>query len=114
MVWSKQVNGKTKEQFNGKITVPEGGWVTARVTGKTSDWPMMDSYPYAETSPIWFHKVGSTSSTKQKEAAIKLLSVLNASYTSVNDAYGTNPIPNITAHFNAAKTKLLKIIEDEQ
>ena len=60
LVWTKKnKKGKGIQSFSGSVKVPSGGWITARVSGGQSEWPMMDSYPFAESSPIWFGETGS-------------------------------------------------------
>jgi len=111
VVWSKKTsNTKGNISYKGKVTIPDGGWITARVVGGIAEWPMMDSYPFAETSPIWFNKIGSTNAIAKKEAAQKLLDVLKVSEERLKDGYGDIPTPNLTAHFRKAKKKLTKII----
>ena len=71
----------------------------------------MDSYPFAETSPIWFNQIGSTSPIHAKRAAQNLLKLLTVSKERLTEGYGDNPIPNLQAHFEKARQKLLDIIE---
>jgi len=111
VVWSKKTrNTKGNNTYNGKITIPNGGWVTARVSGGIAEWPMMDSYPFAESSPIWFNSIGSINPIVKKQAAKKLLDILTVSETRLKKGYGNIPTPNLTAHFNKAKQKLSNII----
>ena len=49
--------------FSGRIDVPAGGWIAARVHGGAARWPVQDSYPFAHTAPVWFGAVGSTDPT---------------------------------------------------
>lgn len=114
VVWSKALDGDTIENFTGSLEVPKGGWITARVTGEKTDWPGMDSYPYAESSPIWFHTIGSTEKNSKIEAAKKLLAVLKASKNDVQSAYQGLEIPVIMAHFKKAENILLEIINTKQ
>lgn len=107
--------GNTKsgsKTFKGSIEVPVGGWVTARVSGGIIEWPLMDSYPYAESSPIWFNKIGSTTTITAKNAAQDLLKLLSVSNERLIAGYGDIPIPKLKAHFEKARQKLLKIIEN--
>lgn len=114
VVWTRNSKGKNIENYKGSFEIPEGGWVTARVSEGKSEWPMMDSYPYAESSPIWFNAIGSTSAAAKSEAAKKLLAVLRASNEIVKDAYADNEIPNITAHFAKAEKFLVDASKMEQ
>jgi TolB protein len=113
VVWSQKAeNSIGAKTYSGSITIPEGGWVTARVSGGKSEWPMMDSYPFAETSPFWFGQVGSTSKTAKIEAARKLLIALNVSEQRLLAGYGNNPIPNLLGHFAKARVKLENMINE--
>ena len=54
--------------FKGEIELPEGGWIAARAHGGSTSWPLMDSYPFAHTSPIWINHKGSTDPTAKARA----------------------------------------------
>ena len=113
LVWTKKnKKGKGNQSYKGSVEIPSGGWITVRVSGGESEWPMMDSYPFAESSPIWFGAIGSTMPISKIESAKKLLKALNISEQRLKDGYGDNPIPNLLAHFDNARQKLLKIIEE--
>ena len=111
VVWTKKSKGSHSETYKGSIEIPEGGWATARVSGGKSDWPMMDSYPFAESSPIWFYEIGSTSANSKIEAARKLLEAFKVSDKIVKTNYLNKEIPDVTAHFSKAQEKLLNIIK---
>jgi len=112
-VWTKKTSRyKESTTYRGAVKVPSGGWLTARVSGGKTQWPMMDSYPYAETSPVWFHKVGSVDPSAAREAASELLQVLEVSKTRLQQGYGQVPIPRLLAHFEKARQRLLSIISD--
>ncbi|MEJ2004551.1 MAG: CehA/McbA family metallohydrolase [Cyclobacteriaceae bacterium] len=109
-VWEKSWNkGAEHEQWRGSIRVPEGGWITARVSGGETAWPMMDSYPFAETSPVWIGRVGSTDPESRKTAASRLLAALEVAYQTLKAGYGENPIPKLEAQFEEAREKLEEI-----
>jgi TolB protein len=93
-------------RYAGEIEVPRGGWATARVLGENTGWPAMDSYLFAETSPIWFGQVGSTEPAARQQSAETLLMVLNASEAKLREGYGEAPIPNLSSHFEQARTRL--------
>ncbi|WP_445735441.1 CehA/McbA family metallohydrolase [Mariniflexile sp.] len=113
VVSTKKGNKKTGSiSYKGTIEVPSGGWVTARVSGGVVEWPLMDSYPFAESSPIWFNKIGSTDPPVSKQAAKDLLTLLLVSEARLKNGYGENPIPNLLSHFDKAKQRLLEIIDD--
>jgi len=112
IVWSKSVNVKAgSHNYKGSLKVPVGGWVTARVHGGAIKWPFMDSYPFAETSPVWFGSVGSTDPEVARMAAGKLLKVLKVSRENLIIGYGDSPIPNLLQHFSNAEKRLLDIID---
>jgi TolB protein len=92
--------------YQGSVAVPPGGWITARVLGKNTGWPAMDSYLFAETSPVWFGQVGSTDPAAVKLAADYLLKVLNVAEAKMIKAYGNAPIPKLLGHFEKARIRL--------
>lgn len=98
--------------YEGNIQVPAGGWITARVLGENTGWPAMDSYLYAESSPVWFFEVGSTDPAARKQAAQDLLKTLNVSEGILQSGYGNTPIPRLKAHFEKARVRLKRIAED--
>jgi TolB protein len=93
-------------RYSGSLEIPEGGWVTARVLGPDGGWPSMDSYLYAETSPVWFGRVGSTDPEAARRAAQTLLSVLDVAEERLIAGYGNTPIPNLLGHFQQARIRL--------
>jgi TolB protein len=94
------------KSFQGSLQVPEGGWVTARVLGENSGWPAMDSYLYAESSPVWFGAVGSTDPAVASQSAQNLLMLLDVAEKNLKAGYGNAPIPNLLEHFEKARTRL--------
>ncbi|MEJ8568177.1 CehA/McbA family metallohydrolase [Elongatibacter sediminis] len=97
--------------YSGTIESPAGGWITARVTGASASWPALDSYLYAETSPVWFHAVGSIEPEARRRSAADLLRVLNASETRLIEGYGNTPIPDLLGHFQNARVRLREMAE---
>ncbi|MDX1554600.1 MAG: CehA/McbA family metallohydrolase, partial [Xanthomonadales bacterium] len=97
-------------QYGGEIDVPSGGWVTARVLGENPGWPVLDSYQYAETSPVWFHAVGSTDAESRNRAAQQLLVELDVKEQALIDAYGNANLPRLRAHFQDARERLQGLI----
>ena len=111
------VNGKVMETlegsaeagsktYTGNFQIPEGGWVTARVTGENSGWPALDSYLFAESSPVWFGEVGSTDPVAARESAETLLMLLDVAEENLKAGYGNAPIPNLLEHFGKARSSL--------
>ena len=113
VVWSKK--GKTKPgsyQYQGRIRMPAGGWIAARVHGGVSQWPFLDSYPFAESGAIWIGDIGSTEKTARVTAAKELLQILKISQERLKTGYGEAPIPKLIDHFEKAEAKLSEIIEE--
>lgn len=107
VVWEKRWDdGPGQKSYSGSLRLPEGGWVTARVSGGESVWPMMDSYPFAETSPVWIGSKGSTDPEVRSAAAGKLLKVLGVSHERLKAGYGDQPIPRLEAQFREARRQL--------
>jgi len=92
--------------YQGSIDIPAGGWITARVLGTNTGWPAMDSYLYAETSPVWFGQIGSTDPAALRQSAQDLLMVLEVAEKNLRAGYGNTPIPNLLAHFEQARARL--------
>ncbi|TWO34058.1 hypothetical protein E1J38_004610 [Seonamhaeicola sediminis] len=109
----KGKNGNS-ETYSGSIEIPEGGWITARVSGSNSEWPMMDSYAFAESSPIWIDTIGSTMPHAKIDSAKKLLKILEFSEKEIRQGYGDNKIPDLLNHFSKARKKLQKIIPENK
>ena len=98
--------------YKGSLVVPVGGWVTARVYGGETAWPFMDSYPFAETSPVWFGAIGSTDPEAKRAAANDLLRLLVVSKARLQAGYGETPIPKLLEHFDKARV-LLETMSEE-
>lgn len=98
--------------YKGSLEVPVGGWVLARVIGDKPQWPVMESYPFAQTAPIWYHNIGSTEPIAKKSAAKDLLKILEASKQDLLNGYKNNNIPKLKSHFEKARKKLEKIINE--
>ena len=114
VVSSKKSKKGTSETYTGTINIPKGGWVTARVSGTKSEWPMMDSFIFAESSPIWFNEIGSTMPNSKVDAANKLLKILEFSEKSMKQGYGDHKIPNLLNHFFKAREKLQNIVAENK
>ena len=94
------------KHYQGTFQAPEGGWVTARVLGDNPGWPAMDSYLFAESSPVWFVEVGSTDPVAASESANTLLMLLDVAEENLKAGYGNAPIPNLLEHFGKARARL--------
>lgn len=113
------VNGKTvwsapkddaltaHRELSGRIRVPAGGWVAARVVGPAvTAWPAMASRVFGHTAPIWLGRRGSTDPGAQKAAVTELLSALENAETRLKMGYAGSPIPVLLGHFRRAKERL--------
>lgn len=112
------VNGKTvwsgappdssgRGRYQGKVRVPAGGWVAARVVGPTIDrWPAMAEYAFAHTAPIWIGKVGSTDPGARRAAATELLKALGVAERRLKAGYAGSDIPKLEAYFGEARSTL--------
>ena len=114
------VNGKVAASFDGldragqrtyrgSLEVPTGGWVTARVTGENTGWPALNESLYAESSPIWLGRVGSTDPAAATASAQRLLTALEVAQKNLIDGYGEAEIPRLLAHFRSARERLEKM-----
>ncbi|MDP9340237.1 MAG: CehA/McbA family metallohydrolase [Acidobacteriota bacterium] len=72
-------NGKLARQFkinpggqsadiHDTISISQSGWCVLRATSDKPDYPILDMYPYATTSPIYIEVAGSTP-TRREEVA---------------------------------------------
>lgn len=95
--------------LKGRIMLPDGGWIAARVyAGEplADPWPSMVKRPFAHTSPLWIGAEGSTDPTARAQAAADLLRAIDAAEQRARQAYGEVPTPTMQARFDAARTKL--------
>ena len=99
------------KNYQGSVEFPAGGWMTARVLGENTGWPAMDSYLFAESSPVWFDKVGSMDPAAARQSAQNLLMVLEVAEKNLKAGYGNAPIPNLLEHFGKAKTRLQSLVK---
>ncbi|MDP2875658.1 MAG: CehA/McbA family metallohydrolase [Holophaga sp.] len=95
--------------YSGKVKLPSGGWIAARVHDERSTWPVQNSRTFAHAAPVWIGSTGSTEPTARKVAAQDLLRLLDVSRTRLDETYAPAPIPNIKADFDAARAKLLEL-----
>ena len=80
--------------------------IAATAVGGKTYWPMMDSYPFAHTAPIWIGSKGSTETESRKKAAKELLSILEVSEQRLQEGYFDIPIPRLKIHFKKARKRL--------
>jgi TolB protein len=101
-----------KRTYSGKIEIPEGGWIAARTFGGKTEWPVMDSYPFAHTAPLWIAEIGSTSPADEKTSARLLLKVLNEKEKSLKSGYEGVAIPKLLKQFQKAREILEARIQE--
>jgi TolB protein len=102
------------KRYSGTLEVPSGGWVTARVLGPDGGWPGLDSYLFAETSPVWLGQVGSTDPDAVRQSAEQLLVLLDEAEKEMRTGYGEQPIPILLGHFQKARVRLQEMAAGEQ
>jgi TolB protein len=71
----------------------------------------MDSYLFAESSPVWFGQIGSTDPTAERQSAVKLLEALDLAEENMKKGYGNAPIPRLLSHFAKARTRLEQLTD---
>ncbi len=110
VVWSdKGLDKPGSILYKGSIDLPPGGWIASRARGGKVSWPVMDSYIFAHTAPIWIDFIGSTDHRAKTLSAIKLLNLLEISEQRMIEGYKKTPIPNLKAHYNEARNLLQNI-----
>ena len=110
VVWSdKGLDKPGNILYKGSIDLPSGGWIASRARGGKVSWPVMDSYIFAHTAPIWIDFIGSTDPRVKILSATKLLTLLEISEQRMIEGYKKTPIPNLKAHYNEARNLLQNI-----
>ena len=103
IAWSGKgfdAGGKT---FSGKITVPNGGWIAARIHGGATKPPFADSYPFAHAAPVWFNRVGSSDAVAARRSAQDLLRWMNVAEKRLNEGYAGAPVEKLRKRFADAR-----------
>ncbi|MDG1312096.1 MAG: CehA/McbA family metallohydrolase [Porticoccaceae bacterium] len=107
VVWSdKGLNRGESRQFSGHLILPAGGWVAARAYGGETSWPLMDSYPFGHTSPVWINEIGSTDPIAKAQAQVELLGALNQLEAHAQQTYGDEDISKLMGRLKSAKAVL--------
>jgi TolB protein len=99
------------QTFKGTVKTPAGGWIAARVRGGTTEWPAMDSFPFAHTAPVWFGSIGSTDRAAAQRAAVDLIAALDVAESRIRDAYKDVSTPILLGRINAARQKLRQLTQ---
>jgi len=97
------------KSWTGTVRAPAGGWIAARVWGGETAWPAMDSYPFAQSAPVWFFKRGSRDPAAASAAARDLLRWLDVADAQLVAGYKDAPIPKLRARFAEARRRLAAI-----
>ncbi|HSM36655.1 MAG TPA: CehA/McbA family metallohydrolase [Longimicrobiales bacterium] len=116
VVWSDGggVAPGASRTLSGTVTLPAGGWVAARAVGPpTTEWPAMNSYGFAHSSPIWIDSVGSRDTAAASRAATELLTLLDAGEARLRAGYEGTPIPRLLGRFEEARGELQALIREE-
>ncbi|MCA1639599.1 MAG: CehA/McbA family metallohydrolase, partial [Acidobacteria bacterium] len=92
-----------RKTYTGKVKVPSGGWIVARIYGGVTRPPMADSYPYAHTAPIWFGRIGSFDAAAAKASAQDLLRWMNVAEKRVEQGYSDARVDNLKKRFAEAR-----------
>jgi TolB protein len=113
VVWSETgLTEPGKRIYSGEIEIPDGGWIAARAVGGKTEWPVMDSYPFAHTAPLWIAEIGSTSQADAKASARELLNALNEKEKSLKAGYKGVAIPMLLEQFQKARDVLEAWIQE--
>lgn len=113
VVESIDAGGGAHQTFDGDLDLPEGGWVAVRVTGpETTEWPGMDSYAFAHTSPVWIGEVGSVDAEAEARSAAVLFDALAGARAQLEAGYAGASIPTLSARFDAARTALEVLVPE--
>jgi TolB protein len=95
-----------RRTYTGRVEAPSGGWVAARVYGGEARWPVMDSYPFAHTAPVWFTRVGSTDAGAARAASRDLLRWMDVAEKRLNEGYKGAPAARLRRRFTEARSIL--------
>lgn len=100
------LDGSGVRELAGSLSLPAGGWVSARAHGGEESWPGMNGSVFAQTSPVWIGEVGSHDPAAADAAARDLLRALDFSEAEVRERYGELPVPRILERFTLARERL--------
>jgi len=107
VVWSEPgLSAGESRKFGGELVLPEGGWVAARVYGGSTAWPLMDSYPFAHSSPVWINSRGSTDPAAKAQAVLELEHALNQLQAHALETYDDKNTSRLIGRIEQAKKAL--------
>jgi TolB protein len=111
IAWSGEgLKAAGQQTYRGTIKAPAGGWIAARVHGGTTEWPAMDSYPFAHTAPLWFGSAGSTEPAAASRAATDLLAALTVAEARIKQSYGETDTPILLGRIAQARQALQGLV----
>ncbi|MBC7896747.1 MAG: CehA/McbA family metallohydrolase [Cytophagaceae bacterium] len=107
-VWSGATQPSPfSRRYAGKVRIPDGGWIGARVVGpKVDRWPAMASQVFGHTAPIWIGRKGSSDPVARRGAVAELSRALDVAEQRLDAGYAGAPIPVLKAYFASARTRL--------
>jgi TolB protein len=114
VVWKTE--GPTRAgsvSYNGTLHLPSGGWIAARAYGGRVSWPVMASYPFGHTAPIWVGAIGSVDPEVRRIAAEQLLTALDQLAPRLGTAYAGEDFAKLSARFTRAKECLREYIHHD-
>ncbi|MGB2388261.1 MAG: CehA/McbA family metallohydrolase [Henriciella sp.] len=107
VVWSDTgVSAGQSKRYSGTVSLPEGGWVAARAYGGDVRWPVMESYPFAHSSPVWIDHVGSTEPGALAAASADLIRALDFAETRASESYEGAEVTKLMGRLDAARAAL--------
>lgn len=111
VAWSSELpQGAGETYWEGRVELPAGGWIAARAHGGEVAWPLMSSYPFAHTGPLWIGERGSIEPAAASASAARLLTVIADARLRLQQGYGAAPIPELTARFDRAEALLRALV----
>jgi TolB protein len=107
VAWSgKGLDSPGRRSFAGRVDVPSGGWIAARVHGGAPRWPVQDSYPFAHSAPIWLGSIGSSDPQAARRSAQDLLRWMAVAEKRLNDGYPGDAGRSVKSRFSMARQRL--------
>jgi TolB protein len=111
VVWTGEgLKAPGNQTYRGTGVAPSGGWIAARVHGGTTQWPVMDSYPFAHTAPVWVGAAGSTDPQVATRAAQDLLAALDVAENRITRSYEGTETPVLLGRIAEAREKLRSLV----
>lgn len=107
VAWSgKGLDAAGQRTFTGSVNAPRGGWIAARVYGGATKPPLMDSYPFAHSAPVWFDRIGSSDPAAARQSAQELLRWMDVAEKRLNEGYTGASVVKLQQRFADARRRL--------